>query len=179
MTEPALLDAVQQGDHARVRGLIAAGALPLLSSHVLLTTAIRRNDAVMVALLLEAGANVNAPGVFGATPLFDAAVQGDLEVGRLLLDRGAQPDAVDPRTGTTPLLEAALFGSVEFVELLAARGANLHAVNRDGHNAATLARFNMHDTAAAVCARLGVVDQPQFHAAVAETRAAIQAVQQP
>lgn len=173
MTGPALLDAVQRGDHERARALLQQGATPWATSHALLAAAIKREDPAMVELLLRAGANVNAPGPLDAPVLLDAAVAGDVAVGRLLLQHGARVDVLDPRTSTTPLLEAARFGNGPMVELLAQHGANLHAVDVDGHNAHTLARYNLHDPAAAVCARLGIAPQPQFDALVAETRAAI------
>ena len=138
-------------------------------------SAVTRGRLEVLRWQLAHGVDVNAPGLHGAPVLFDAAVQGEVPVGTLLLDAGAQVDPVDPRSGTTPLHEAARFGSADFVDLLLRRGARKDAVDPDGHNARTLALFNVHDAAAAACARHGIPDQPQFAADLEETRAAIKA----
>jgi ankyrin repeat protein len=68
------------------------------------------------------------------TPLWVAACHGLLEITRLLLDAGANVNAVNFE-GTTPLKEAAQIGATEVVQLLIERGANLdHApyVMEDG-----------------------------------------------
>jgi uncharacterized protein len=82
----------------------------------------------------------------GATPLFRAALSGDLEIMRLLLDAGANPLA--PTEGnTTPLMAAAGVGwhesisrgreadAIEALELLLARGGDVNAENHTGDTA--------------------------------------------
>jgi ankyrin repeat protein len=54
-----------------------------------------------------------------------AAYSNQAAVGRLLLDRGARPDAAD--AGYTALHAAILRGNVELVQALIARGANVNA----------------------------------------------------
>jgi ankyrin repeat protein len=68
------------------------------------------------------------------TPLWMAACRGLLEITRLLLDAGANANAVDFK-GTTPLKEAAQIGATEVAQLLIDRGANLDlapSVLKDG-----------------------------------------------
>ena len=47
----------------------------------------------MVALLLDVSADPNAADSDGWTPLHEASFTGTLEVARLLLEHGADPDA--------------------------------------------------------------------------------------
>src|SRR5581483_10574059 len=60
----------------------------------------------------------------GGTALHDAALGGNVEVINLLLDRGADVDAVDRESGATPLMEAASLARAAAVGTLLERGAN-------------------------------------------------------
>jgi ankyrin repeat protein len=81
-------------------------------------------------MLLQMGADPNATGRGGTTPLANAALKGDAEAVRALLAHGARVDAVS-RTGTQPIHDAALGGSAEVVRALAQHGANVNARTRD------------------------------------------------
>ncbi|MBI5495501.1 MAG: ankyrin repeat domain-containing protein [Deltaproteobacteria bacterium] len=146
-----------------------------MSSRALLLAAIRRGDPGALTALVRAGADIHAPGPWGATVLLDAAVQGEVDCGRVLLDAGASTEVPDPRTGATALLEAARFGCTGFVQLLLEHGADRSAVDVDGHNARTLALLNDHVPTAELLAAAGVPRQPEFARDIAETRAAIRA----
>ena len=61
----------------------------------------------------------------GRTPLYIAAIAGNLEVTEMCLNQGAQPD--DGVEGITPLMNAARGGHQEIVEKLIACGANVNA----------------------------------------------------
>jgi uncharacterized protein len=121
-------------------------------------------DAVaIVKRLLDRGANPNAalrqplrprkvnttnPGLLGvgATPLMRAATHADLPVIRLLLDSGADANAVTA-IGTTPLMLAAGLGwrdlysggsendAIEFIKVCLERGADVSAANGQGNTA--------------------------------------------
>jgi uncharacterized damage-inducible protein DinB len=70
----------------------------------------------LVVELVEAGADVHAPG---RTALHQAAAYGDVELVRLLVERGAALDAVDPDFRATPLGWAQAFfrrGVIEYLE---------------------------------------------------------------
>ena len=97
----------------------------------------------IMRLLLEQGADVNAPGYVHNAPLHAAAQAGQVEAARLLLERGARVDAENiaielplhlAAAGETP-------GHEKVVELLLAARANCRAVSHHGdtplHNAAT------------------------------------------
>ncbi len=76
-----------------------------------------------LSLLLDYGAEVNAPGPKGRTALHYAAVAGSLRVMALLLDRGAAPNLRDEQ-GATPLGLARAAGKTEAVALVMQCGAN-------------------------------------------------------
>lgn len=60
-----------------------------------LLSAAAAGDLATVRQLLEAGADVEARGDWGVTPLMEAASRGHAEVARLLLEHGADPLAQD------------------------------------------------------------------------------------
>jgi hypothetical protein len=65
--------------------------------------AARKGDASGVKQLLDAGVDVNAKFRYGATALSYACDRGHLEVVRVLLERGADPNVKDTFYGATPL----------------------------------------------------------------------------
>lgn len=75
------------------------------------------NHSDVTALLLKAGAIVDAPRSDGATPLHIAARKGNAEVAAVLLRAGASVDAMTTR-GHTPLVAAVQFGHTDVVALL-------------------------------------------------------------
>ncbi|OWQ47882.1 hypothetical protein CDL60_04610 [Roseateles noduli] len=102
--------------------------------------------AATATFLLAAGADAQAvdPEVRQMTVLHRATDSGELEVARVLLDKGA---AVDPRDtdGATPLWLAAGVGKVDMAELLIAHGADAKVVAKDGASAMARARYNQDD----------------------------------
>lgn len=87
-----------------------------------------------VEVLLEAGADVNAPSreAMKVTPLHSAAAAGEVGIARLLISRGADVNAAQAEQGFTPLHEAALSGDIELAKLLLEHGANVNARTNDG-----------------------------------------------
>ncbi|NXC48438.1 CDN2B inhibitor, partial [Penelope pileata] len=71
-----------------------------------LCSAAARGNVGEVRALLEAGADPNAINRFGRTPL-QVMMLGSPRVAELLLQRGADPDRPDPRTGCRPAHDAA------------------------------------------------------------------------
>ncbi|KAG2435915.1 hypothetical protein HXX76_007110 [Chlamydomonas incerta] len=98
--------------------------------------------AEMVALLLEAGAKVEADsqGPYG-TPLFAAARAGSLAAVRVLLEAGADKEArAAGASGYTPLHAAISGGHTAVVEALVAAGADVNAYDwEDGYSCLHLA----------------------------------------
>jgi len=94
----------------------------------------------LAAALIERGADVNAvaENPQRVAPVHAAASVGDIATMRLLLDRGADPNARQ-NAGFTPLHAAAGNGDLEMARLLVARGADRHARTDAGEDAAEIA----------------------------------------
>ncbi len=94
----------------------------------------------MAKFLMDSGADLNAvsKNKFTATPLQGSVVNKSIEVGRLLLARGAN---VNPRNddGGNPLHEAAGDGQIEFAKLLLDHGANINAKDDKGNTPLAIA----------------------------------------
>ena len=99
--EPTLIDAAEQGDRA---------------------TALR---------LLAAGANPNAAGPDGTTPIMWAAANDDVELVRALIKAGAKV-TVTNQLGTTALTEASIIGSAPIIDALLKAGADANTRNPEG-----------------------------------------------
>jgi Ankyrin repeats (3 copies)/Ankyrin repeat len=68
----------------------------------------------------------------GSSPLHWASYKGNVECAALLLEHGADPNAVAIPTGWTPLHDAAYSNSTEVMELLLAAGSNVNATAASG-----------------------------------------------
>ena len=89
-----------------------------------LFTAIGSDNAVMVRLMVEAGADVNAAEGFGGnTPLHEAVENGNAEIVQILIDAGADIEA-EGFMGRTPLGLAAKEGATEIMQILLGQGAD-------------------------------------------------------
>ena len=78
----------------------------------------------IAAFLLENGMSPRHMSWHGVTLLHDMAQSGDVAKARLLLDHGADINAVDDEYRTTPLGMAARWGQRKMVALLLERGAD-------------------------------------------------------
>lgn len=83
--------------------------------------------------------SVHDRGLLGDTPLHVAAIWGNIDIGKILLDAGANLN-VPGEYGNTPLHEAIRPGNEGFVRLLLSRGALKDPKNQDGLTPADLAR---------------------------------------
>ncbi|XP_059621039.1 ankyrin repeat and KH domain-containing protein mask isoform X3 [Phlebotomus argentipes] len=110
-----------------------------------LTLACFQGRHEVVNLLLERKANVEHRAKTGLTPLMEAASGGYIEVGRVLLDKGADVNAAPvPSSRDTALTIAADKGHVKFVELLLYRGAAVEVKNKKGNSPLWLAANGGH-----------------------------------
>mmetsp|Transcript_12492 Transcript_12492/g.26432 ORF Transcript_12492/g.26432 Transcript_12492/m.26432 type:complete len:342 (-) Transcript_12492:15-1040(-) len=93
-----------------------------------------------VSALLRKGANVNAIGIDGGTPLHNASKYGHDKVVGMLIALGGNVDAVDD-DGCTPLHRASNWGHDRVVRLLINAGADIAPVNGDGRTPLDLAKL--------------------------------------
>lgn len=110
-----------------------------------LTLACFQGRAEVVSLLLDRKANVEHRAKTGLTPLMEAASGGYAEVGRVLLDKGADVNSPPvPSSRDTALTIAADKGHYKFCELLINRGAHIDVRNKKGNTPMWLAANGGH-----------------------------------
>ncbi len=95
--------------------------------------------------LVECGAEVNSASrnPQKVMPLHSAAASRSLDIARLLLEHGADPDARQ-LDDFTPLHEAAANGQLELVSLLLAHGADVNLSQKPGQTALSFAQKAGH-----------------------------------
>src|SRR5262249_7958047 len=119
---PMLLQATKKGNVEAVKALLDDDKTDPndgLDGHTALHEAVGAGNLEIVKLLLDKGANASVhQKIDGATPLHIAAVlPNGLESAKMLLDHGAEVNALDLKK-RTPLIGAAFKGNVETVHLL-------------------------------------------------------------
>ena len=98
-----------------------------------LHTTSRGNRLNTVQSLIRHGADVNAPGVWGQTPLLFASVQGRLEAVLCLLEHSADVNAKDKDDDWTSLHLAAAMGHFEIAWTLLKNNADTASQDNAGH----------------------------------------------
>jgi ankyrin repeat protein len=93
-------------------------------------------DAATVVALLDSGVDINARTGNGSYALNNAAVENEVEVMRVLLDRGADPN-VQNSQGDTPLICATKYagGKAVTVKMLVEAGTDLTVRDHKGKTA--------------------------------------------
>jgi uncharacterized protein len=141
--EPNIFEAAASGRVERVRELVKQQPELIHAYSPDGWTALHLNfgDLNVVKLLLDNGADINAvsKNKIKATPLQGSVVMKNLELAKLLIDRGAN---VSPHgeEGTTPLHESAGSGQLDFVKLLLEHGADVNARDDAGKTPLTIAQ---------------------------------------
>jgi ankyrin repeat protein len=136
-----LFSAVAIGDEAQVRQLLKQDPKSANArgpdGYPALHFAVGMNDKPIVEALLGAGGDVDIrneaeyTGTAGETALHCAAFWGHFEVAKLLIDRGADVNALTQEKGT-PLHDAARMCNAKVARLLLDSGANRDARDKDG-----------------------------------------------
>lgn len=135
-------------------GLFLAGLLALglaagcvADRGAALVRAAWEGDARKVDALLEQGADANARGREGLTPLmastWGSSGRGDVDIAQALVARGADVNAANQH-GRTALHEVAGNGNRAFVDLLLAHGADANARTAAGQTPLMEAALNGH-----------------------------------
>jgi ankyrin repeat protein len=111
-----------------------------------LHNAVAMGDKDIVALLLQKGASVAAKDQQGRTPLvyFTANAGTDIEIAKLLLTAGADPNIEDADHWTALNYVARYTGNVALARLLIAAGADINHGKDDGETPVGSATFHMH-----------------------------------
>lgn len=133
-----LAQAAADGDAARVRALVAAGADPNARGEralTLLQYAMLAQSPRGVQALLDSGADPSRPGLGGSTAVHGAAIANDPQYLELLLAHRADPNAAHAETGETPLSEAASPRYQAQFDALLRAGADPDRADRMGNTA--------------------------------------------
>ncbi len=144
LSEEAFSERVAEGDRQMVLLYLRAGfsaeardekGIPLLC------TAVRNRHKILIPLLLNHGAGIDAQddGRLNS-PLMDAAADGLDEMVEMLLEAGANPDLVS-RNGQTAMILAIGQGHTESTEKLIKAGADTTVVDKLGMTALKYAKL--------------------------------------
>jgi ankyrin repeat protein len=132
--------ALRSGSHQAVAALFTASDLKVDEANEANETALMmaalRGQLEWCKRLVERGAALNREGW---TPLHYAATGPNTELLAMLLDSGADINALAPNRNT-PLMMAARYGPEENVKLLVQRGADKKLINERNLSAADMAR---------------------------------------
>ncbi|KAL8732934.1 MAG: hypothetical protein Q9181_003768 [Wetmoreana brouardii] len=122
---------------------------PLGTSDMPIHLAVRRHDAIAVAMLIHKGSRVNDPNGAGATPLRIAArswkenpPDNDIELLKYLLEGGAKVNEASGDNQDTALHLAAAQGCLQIVNILLSRKANPELCDKEGKTVAEVATAN-------------------------------------
>ncbi len=120
-----LLEAVQENEVEKVKGLIVQGANVNARTEFGETPLHLAQSKEMAELLLSKGADIHAKDdEFGMTPLFNATK----EVFELLISKGADIN-VRSKKGLTPLAWSAYGDDVDRIKLLISKGADVNSAD--------------------------------------------------
>jgi len=124
----ALVDMAEYQDWEGVQASISTEDINALQADGMsaLFWAVYYDQADIVNLLIDAGADANIANRYGLTPLIQAAINGNGEIMSLLVDAGADPNA---RTlqGDTALMNASKTGALQGIQALLEAGAEVDA----------------------------------------------------
>ena len=111
--------------------------------------------AIVEDLVKDRRVKLDAPGSrFGGTALHAAVLRDHLDVMKVLLDAGADPNKGD-FNGLAPLHSAASYGKEDVVEVLVAYGATIDIRTSNGRSSFDFASWDGFETVVKLLAKLG------------------------
>jgi ankyrin repeat protein len=111
--------------------------------NVQLFKAVRASDLSAVQTALSKGADVKCKNREGLTPFFVAVFQGNLEIAKVLFDKGSDINATGTSVGlVTPLILASFEGNLKLIEFLLDKGAKINERAADSRTALMMAVTN-------------------------------------
>ncbi|MEM6671233.1 MAG: ankyrin repeat domain-containing protein [Planctomycetota bacterium] len=127
---------------------IAGEGMPLGRSVMHIATAYGRPS--IARMLADGGCPVDVPDHSGETPLMLAAQSGAHDIAQLLIERGADLDARDNRSGCGAIERAAMLGRAPMIERLLSAGATISSRDLEGRTPLMYAVGGAHYDAARV-----------------------------
>ena len=127
-----LIAACLRGDQAAIRDAIAKHP-EFVKSHEALFAAARYNRREAVELLLDLGTSPDVESSVGERALHIAAYDDAVDVGELLIARGADVDPIGRQYDNTPLGGAMHCQSARMIDLLARHSRSAWEVGYSGH----------------------------------------------
>lgn len=100
-----------------------------------------KEDLELVKMLIAAGAEIDSHEIDKETPLYYASYNGQLEVVKLLLGKGAALKGEYTKVGSSPLNYAIRNGKEEVARYLIQQGANVNEPTREGYSLIHMASF--------------------------------------
>ena len=102
-------------------------------------SSIAKNKAEICKLFISAGIDINSRDDLG-TPMLNVAVRNDnIELTRMLLEYGADINAVSNDRGYTAVMDAVWKGNKDITKLLIEQGAELNTISKEGQSNLVLA----------------------------------------
>ena len=151
----SLMLASKYGHINVIQILLAKGADPLLLKDANGTTAllfaVKSNSTTACKLLLDAGANANAPHKIQRTPFEIAAFRGYINIVQLFITENVNVHSgVDGVASGGPLLGACATGKLKIVQMLIVAGVNLDVRDEDSMSGLSYAIVNRNEKVVAL-----------------------------
>ncbi|MCP4706275.1 MAG: PDZ domain-containing protein [candidate division Zixibacteria bacterium] len=152
-------EAAKAGDLEKIKSILEADQSRLSAQDKIGYTALHwaamraKWDAVRY-LVDSSGADVNAYGVDGCSPLHSAANHGNVAIIGLLIKKGSVVDLKN-NLDQTPLHITSKAGNIKVAQILAFQGANVNAVDNNGWTPLYYAQKSGHTKLAGKLKRLG------------------------